>query len=220
MNVAVSDTGVSIGARTRRCLASGDVLPEALLMRFAADPQAEVVPDVAAKLPGRGLWVRADTLSIAVAVEKNLFSRAAKTALRAPADLGKRAEERLVAQILGALGLARRAGALLLGFDAIERALRSGDAPAVIVQADEASPDGARKLQAAALSQGLAPYVLGALTGEELSLALGKANVIHAALKPGRIAERVIFDSGRLAGFRPQKTWIWTGFKGLAHAGR
>jgi len=126
--------------------------------------------------------------------------------------LASRTEARLVERMLDHLGLGRRAGALILGFDQVERALRGPAAPAVIIEAADAAPDGQRKLQAAARSAGVVPFVIGALSSAELSLALGRSNVVHAALKSGRIAERLVFDAGRLNGFRPLKPWVWAGF--------
>ena len=200
------------GSRERRCIVTGDVLPEARLLRFVLAPGGGVVPDVEAKLPGRGLWVRADRAIIAQAVSRRVFAKAAKAPAMAGADLPERAEARLVERMLAHLGLARRAGELILGFDQIEKALRGANPPAVIVEAAEAAPDGRRKLQAAAKAQAHVPFVIGALTNAELSLALGKANVVHAALKPGRIAERLVFEAARLGGFRPLKPWVWDGF--------
>ena len=203
------DGGLS-GSRLRRCIVTGDVLPEARLIRFVASPDGEIVPDVEAKLPGRGLWVRSDKDAVATAAKKQLFARAAKA--QAPADLAARAEARLVERMLALLGIARRAGELILGFDQVERALRGDRPPALIVEAAEASREGKRKLQAAALARGVAPFVIGALTNAELSLAVGRENVVHAALKSGRIAEGLIFDAGRLAGFRSLQPWVWGGY--------
>jgi hypothetical protein len=212
-NIAEPDEAMS-GSRTRRCIVTGDMLPEGRLLRFVVDPEGRVVPDVEAKLPGRGLWVRADKEAVAAAAKKQLFSRAAKAKAVASADLPNVAEARLVQRLLSHLGIARRSGELILGFDQVEHALRSETPPAVIVEAADASPEGGRKLRGAAVAQGVAPFVIGALTNEELSLAVGRANVVHAALKSGRIAERLIFDAGRLAGFRPLKSWVWPGFVG------
>jgi predicted RNA-binding protein YlxR (DUF448 family) len=202
-------------SRLRRCIATGDVLPEARLLRFVAGPDGAVLPDVEAKLPGRGLWVRAERAAIERAAAKGLFSRAAKAPLAADAGLAARAETRLVARILAQLGLARRAGDMILGFDQIEKALRGEGKerpPAILVEASEAAENGRRKLQAAALAQGCAPFVIGAFGIAELSLALGRENVVHAAVKAGRIAERLVSDAGRLAGFRPLGSWTWAGF--------
>jgi len=200
--------------RERRCIVTGDVLPEARLVRFVAGPDARVVPDVEAKLPGRGIWVRAERDAIAKAVAKNLFARAAKANVTADAALPTLVEERLIARAFGLLGLARRAGDLTLGHEQVEKALRSGKPPAVIVEASDASPDGTRKLRAAALANGIYPFVIGCFSAPELSLALGLPNVVHASLKSGRFAEGLIFEAERLAGFRPLKPWLWSGYEG------
>jgi len=202
--------------RSRRCIASGEILPEGRLLRFVADPQSRVVVDVEAKLPGRGFWVRSDRDDVARAVAKRLFSRAAKRSLYADENLPLESEARLAAHMLAKLGLARRAGELLLGFDTIKKALRSAKPPALIVEASDGAPDGTRKLQGAALAGGVTPFVVGCFSGAELSLALGRANVVHAALKSGRMAERLIFDAGRIAGFRPLKPWKWAGISSEA----
>jgi ribosomal protein L30E len=165
------------------------------------------------------LWVRAERSVIAQAAAKNLFAKAAKASVAAGEKLVERTEARLVERMLAHLGLARRAGELILGFDQVEKALRNPRPPAVIIEAAEAAPDGRRKLQAAARSQGRVPFVIGAFTNAELSLALGRENVVHAALKPGRIAERLIFEAARLSGFRPLRPWVWEGFSGGAGSG-
>jgi predicted RNA-binding protein YlxR (DUF448 family) len=202
------------GARERRCIVTGQILPEARLLRFVFAPDGEIVPDVEAKLPGRGIWVGADRKLLEQAIAKRLFAKAAKAQVRIDPGLVERAEARLVERILAHLGLARRAGELLLGFDQVEEALRGANPPPLIIEAAEAAADGRRKLQAAASVGGTVPFVIGALTNGELSLALGRANVVHAALKPGRIAERLIFEAMRLNGFRPLKSWVWEGFSG------
>jgi len=193
--------------RSRRCIVSGDILSEGRLLRFVADPDSKIVVDVKAKLPGRGLWVRSEREYVARAVTKRLFARAAKAPLHADDNLPSESEARLVAHMLAMLGLARRAGEILLGFDTIDKALRGGKPPALIVEASDGAPDGTRKLQAAALKGGTTPFVIGCFSSGELSLALGRTNVVHAALKSGRMAEQLIFDAGRIAGFRPLKPW-------------
>ncbi len=202
------------GVRERRCIVTGEVLPEAKLLRFVLAPDGNIVPDVEAKLPGRGMWVRAEREAIAAAVKKGLFARAARTSVGADAGLAARCEARLAERMLALLGLARRAGEMVLGFDSVEKALRDANPPPLIVEAAEAAPDGRRKLQAAARAKAHVPFVIGQLGNAELSLALGKANVVHAALKSGRIAERLIFEAERLNGFRPLKPWVWDGFSG------
>ncbi|HET7084037.1 MAG TPA: RNA-binding protein [Rhizomicrobium sp.] len=191
------------GARERRDIVSGEILPDNRLLRFVADPDGQVVPDAAAKLPGRGLWVEACRDAVNKAVEKKLFSRAAKAQVSAAADLAVRAEKALVARMLGDLGIARRSGALVLGFDNVLRALEGPKPPKVLIEAFDGSADGKRKLYAAAHRLELNCVVIESLTSAELGLALGRENVIHAAVQPGGLAERLIFDAERLFGFRP-----------------
>ena len=192
--------------RSRRCIVTGEVLPEEKLVRFVADPQGNIVPDVAATLPGRGIWVSADRALLAKAVAKNLFARAAKANVTAGADLGERTERQLVLRMQGDLGLARRSGALVMGFDNVARALDGRIAPKLLIEAADGAADGRRKLFALGHARGLELATMDCLSCAELGLALGRENVIHAAVQPGGLSERLIFDAARLKGFRPQTT--------------
>src|SRR5689334_4365343 len=191
------------GSRERRDIVSGTIMPDSRLLRFVAGPDGNVVPDVAAKLPGRGLWVEASRNAVNKAVEKKLFARAAKAQVTADADLAARAEKALVTRMLGDLGIARRSGALVLGFDNVLRTLEGPKPPKVLIEAFDGAPDGKRKLYAAAHRLELDCVVIECLTSAELGLALGRENVIHAAVQPGGFAERLTFDAERLSGFRP-----------------
>jgi predicted RNA-binding protein YlxR (DUF448 family) len=177
-------------------------MPDNRLIRFVADPDGHVVPDAGAKLPGRGLWVEASRDAVNTAVEKKLFSRAAKAQVTAGTDLAARAEKALVTRMLGDLGIARRSGALVLGFDNVLRALMGPKPPKVLIEAFDGAADGKRKLYAAAHRLELQCVVIESLTSAELGLALGRENVIHAAVQPGGLAERLTFDAERLSGFR------------------
>src|SRR4051812_8580478 len=121
--------------RERRDIVTGEIMPEHRLIRFVAGPDGQIVPDVAAKLPGRGLWVEASRKAIAAAVEKKLFARAAKANVSAANDLRERTEKALVTRMLGDLGLARRSGALVLGFDNVLRALDGPNPPTLLIEA-------------------------------------------------------------------------------------
>jgi predicted RNA-binding protein YlxR (DUF448 family) len=197
-------------ARERRDIVSGEVMPDARLIRFVAAPDGTVVPDVAAKLPGRGLWVAATQKAVATAVEKKLFGKAAKANVAAASDLPARAEAALAQRMIGDLGLARRSGALVLGFDNVLRALEGPKPPKVLIEAFDGSKDGKRKLYAASHRLELDCVVIETLTSAELGLALGRENVIHAAVQPGGLAERLIFDAQRLSGFRARNDSLRT----------
>ena len=161
------------------------------------------MPDLAAKLPGRGIWVRADRSILERALAKNLFAKAAKTNLRVPAELAVTVEALLVKRMQDHLGLARRSGVLIFGFDNVTRALEPRRKLTVLVEARDGAEDGRRKVLAAARALNLHPQIIGCLTAEELSMALGRENVIHAALFPGPLADRLALDAERLGGFRP-----------------
>ena len=200
--------------RHRRCIVTGEVLPEARLVRFVVDPEGTVVPDIEAKLPGRGYWATAEARVIERAAVRRVFAKAAGHPVSAPTDLAARTEAGLTRRMLSWLGIAQRSADLILGFDRVERQMRGPEPPPVIVEAREVSEHGRRKLQAAARASGYIPFAFAPFSGAELSLSLGRENVVHAAVKPGRIAERLIFEAARLKGFRLLNPWVWEGFSG------
>ena len=136
------------GRRERRDIVSGEVMDEARLIRFVAGPDGPVAPDLARKLPGRGLWVAADRASVETAAKKGLFARAAKAKLSAPADLADQVEALLKRRLLSGLGLARKAGELTSGFEKVLAAIAAGKA-AWLIEASDGAADGRRKLLAA-----------------------------------------------------------------------
>lgn len=189
-------------ARERRDIVSGEVMDEARLVRFVAGPGGLVAPDLARRLPGRGLWVAANRASVDRAARKSLFARAAKASLAAAPDLADQVEALLMRRLLSALGLARKAGALTFGFEKVLATLAAGKV-AFLVEAVDGAADGRRKMSSAARRSPRPPPLLGLFSGAELSLALGAENVIHIAFLAGRGADRWTIDVQRLSGFRP-----------------
>jgi len=186
--IAVTERNVARrGHRTRMCAVTRAVLPESELIRFVASPHGALVPDIKAKLPGRGVWVRAELRMVAEAGKRNLFQRALKQPVHLPPDLTDQVAERLREAALGRLGLARKAGAAIAGFSQVETAIARGDLAGVLTASD-AAEDGERKVGQALRrrfgGESQLP-VLRLFTSEELSLALGRPNVIHAAVLPG-----------------------------------
>jgi len=179
------------------------------MIRFVAGPDGWVTPDLAGRLPGRGLWVAADRSSVETAARRGLFSRAARATLRADPDLADQVERLLLRRLLDGLGLARRAGELVFGFEKVLAAL-SGGRVAWLIEALDGSADGRRKILGAARKASPTPGLAGLWTGEELSLALGGENVIHSAFLAGRGSDRWTWDVQRLSGFRPlvPDSWI------------
>ena len=194
--------------RERQDLVTRQVLDESRLIRFVAGPDSTVYPDLARKLPGRGLWVAADRASVDAAVKKNMFARAAKAPLKPAADLSDMVEKLLAKRCLDQLGLARREGVLISGFEKSAAAIRGGKA-AWMLEASDGSPDGRNKLIALARHVSPAPKICGAFSADELSLALGLENAIHAVLLQGGRADRWTLEVQRLAGFRPLCPQSW-----------
>jgi len=183
----------------RRCIVTGRSWPRARLVRFVIGPDGTIVPDLAEKLPGRGLWVAASADALAAATGR-AFSRAARAAVRVPEDLGRRVEAGLAARCREALGIARRAGAVVSGFEKVRAALRAGKARLLIAAADGA-PDGRAKVRMLAPGLPLAT----ALTAAELGAALGREAVVHAAVTDAALAERIARECARLAGVRDRE---------------
>lgn len=192
--------------RERRDLVTHEVMDESRLIRFVAGPDGSVFPDLGRKLPGRGLWVAADRASVETAAKKNLFSRAAKTKLSASADLAAVVESQLFRRCLDQLGLARREGVLISGFEKSAASIRAGKA-AWVIEASDGASDGRGKILALARHQ--TTKVCGAFSADDLSLALGLENAIHAVLLHGGRADRWTTEVERLAGFRSLRPAAW-----------
>ena len=195
-------------ARERRDIVTGEVMAEDGLIRFVVGPGGVVTPDLARKLPGRGMWVAADRASVETAARKGLFSRSAKAKLVAQPDLADQVDLLLRRRVLDGLGLAKRAGNLISGFEKVAAALNAGRTAWVIEAADGAA-DGRRKILNVARKSPKTPKILGVYSNEELGLALGGENVIHTAFLAGRGTDQWTFDVHRLSGFRPLLPESW-----------
>lgn len=188
--------------RERRCIVSHESLTDAKLIRFALAPDGSVVPDVAAKLPGRGAWVRADRESVETAAKKQMFARAFKCEARASADLADQIESLLARRCLGQLGLMRRAGAIAFGATQVETAIR-GKPALMLIEAVDGAEEGREKLMSLHIGLwGGPPPAVGCFSASDLGVALGRERVIHACLLQERLALAWAADIGRLAGFR------------------
>jgi len=181
----------------RRCIASGDVLPKAALVRFVIGPEGEVVPDVAGRLPGRGIWVKAEAAALERAIKRNLFSRAARQPVKVPEGLAALTVRLVLERLSAHMALARKAGLALAGFEKVRGALDGGGVVALF-QAADGSPRQRSKLR---LDPEEGPSFT-CLTARELGLSFGRENVIHAALTAGGLSARVIEEAARLEGLR------------------
>ena len=195
-------------SRQRRDAVSGQVMPEARLLRFVASPTGEIVFDLARKLPGRGVWVAADRASLEQAVKRDAFSRSLKAKVKSSPALVGEVEARLQSKLLGGLGLARRAGELISGFEKTAAAVSAGRV-AWLVEASDGSADGRGKLLNLIRRSPRPPNVFAVFDSAALGLALGLENAIHTAFLAGRAADRWTEDVRRLEGFRPLQPPSW-----------
>ncbi len=187
------------GDGSRRCIASGASKPRDALLRFVIDPGGTVVPDLGEALPGRGHWVSAERAALVTACERGLFARAARRPVAVAPDLVDEVERQLEARALDLLGLARRAGALVTGFDQVRAALAERRV-AVLVEASDGARHGRARL--GALARDIP--VIAEFDGAALSRSVGRDNVVHAALSPGRLADRFVQESARFARVRQE----------------
>jgi predicted RNA-binding protein YlxR (DUF448 family) len=191
----------------RMCAVTRAVRPIDELIRFVVAPTGEVIADLKRKLPGRGLWVSASHKAVAEAVRRNHFGKGFKRDVRVAPTLPSDTENLLVRGAVEALAMAAKAGQVVAGFAKVESALKAHQAVALIHATDGAA-DGIRKLDAI-LKQNAdkaaeSPEfpVIGMLTSEQLDLALGRSNVIHAALLAGAAGKTFLSRSQFLVRYR------------------
>lgn len=190
----------SRGRLQRRDISSGETVSSDGLIRFVVSPEGMLTPDIAHKLPGRGLWIASERAALEIALKKNIFSRAAKRQVKADPNLIPLVHDLLRRRCLDLLGLARREGGIVNGFEKALAAVKSGKA-GWIIEASDGSEDGRKRILYAGSQQTPSPNVCGSFSNAELSLALGTENAIHVALLSGRRVQRWSLEMKRLSGF-------------------
>jgi uncharacterized protein len=167
------------------------------LLRFVVGPDGMIVPDVDARLPGRGLWLLPRRDIVERALMKRVFARAARRPVVAPAELADRCEASLARRCCDALGLARRAGLAVAGYERVNEAVRRGNA-ALLLLARDGAETGRRRMVAGAPGAAVA----NVLDARELSGVFGRERVTFVAVGPGSLCSRLQAELQRLAGFR------------------
>jgi uncharacterized protein len=200
------DSGPRRGApgTERFCAVAGKVKPASAMIRFVLGPDGKPVPDLRRRLPGRGVWITATREALAQAVKRKVFARAFKRDVGPVADLVAATEQLLERAALDALAVAHKAGKVAIGFARVERVL-AGDPVVGLIDAAGAAPDGSRKLAATArrrFGEGAELPLVAAFTSAQLDLALGRSNVVHAALLAGPESETFLARLKRLDYFR------------------
>ena len=215
--LALADPDLDDGPRTgksatvRMCAVSREQRPIDELIRFVVSPAGEVVPDIKRKLPGRGLWLTASRQTVAEAVRRHQFAKGFKRDVRVAPTLAADTEILLCRSAVEALAIAAKAGQVVSGFAKVEAALRNhpnGGPIAVLIHAADGAQDGIRKLDAVARQNAgnraeTSEFpVIAALTSAELDLALGRSNVVHAALLAGPASNTFLSRSQILVRYR------------------
>ncbi len=189
----------------RQCALTRSERPTGELIRFVAGPGDAIYPDLSRKLPGRGVWITADRASIAAAIKSRAFARSLKRKVEVPEDLPELVERQLTQRAIEALALANKAGLVICGFDKINTLLER-DRVAALSHGADAARDGCdkldRKYRAIAAEHGYKPVIINILTIDEMGLAMGRSNVVHAALIPGGAAKNFIGRAEKLARYR------------------
>ncbi len=188
----------------RTCVATRAVLPVEQLIRFVPDPDGRLTPDIRGRLPGRGVWVTGTRAALDEAIRRKAFARSLKTSVVLPADLADQVEALLAADARQSFAMANKAGLVVSGFGKVETAIGRGHVTALVVASD-GGEDGRRKiLQAVKRVHGSADAipVISVFASNELDLALGRENAIHAALLAGPAGDAFVKRCRRLEIFR------------------
>jgi uncharacterized protein len=184
----------------RKCIVTGEERPKSELIRFVVGPDFTVVPDLEERLPGRGLWLSADRSVVNTAAGKRFFAKAARQKVDVPGDLADRVEVLLAGRVMNLIGLARRAGNVISGYEKV-RAFQKEGRKGVLLAASDGARGGRDKLLSASPDR----TGLDALSSSELGHALGREQVVHAIVTPGALAEQIRREMERLKGFRAKQ---------------
>lgn len=200
----IGGDGVDL-ASERRCAVTRAHLEPDDLIRFVRSPTNEVVPDLERRLPGRGAWLTCSRDIVKKAIASKAFAQSFKAQVNVPADLAERIETLMRRRLSATLALANKAGLVIAGFQQVDAALDQGQV-AAILHAAEAAPDGRgkidRKFKAIQASKGREAPIVEVLTVAEMSLAMGRPSVVHAALTPGGLTARFLSEAERMLRYR------------------
>lgn len=196
------------GGPIRQCAVTRERLPQDALLRFVRSPDGVAVPDVSGKLPGRGIWITARREIVEKAAKTGAFSRGFKADTRPIENLLSEVERQLTQRCIGLIGMAKKGGQAVIGFDQVRAYIRK-DMPGWLLEASDGAEDGRNKVHFLAKAIYEDVKVAGALSSAELGMAFGREHVIHALLAPGQLSEAFGVAYGRLLGFRPAPETGW-----------
>jgi len=184
------------------------------MLRFALGPDGSVVPDIRRKLPGRGVWTELSFKAVSRAAAKQAFSRAFRTKAAASASLAETVDALLERDALQSLSIAMKAGLIVAGAFKVDAAIEAGVVVALIQASDGAADGAAKRLHALRGKLGPGANAIACVnifSSRQLDLALGRPNVVHAALKPGAASSAFLARADRLRRYRDGEGAMATG---------
>lgn len=183
----------------RRCLVNRTQGRREEMLRFVAAPDGTLVFDPGATLPGRGLWLSADGDVIELAVKRGAFPRAARAPLKVPQDLRGQVETALTRRLADYLGLARRSGAAISGFEKAREWLQAGKGGVIVQAADGSAEERAR------FAGGRTIPRVAVLSAAALGRIFGREHTVHVVVAPGRLAQMIEIEARRLLGVAKER---------------
>lgn len=186
----------------RTCVVTGETGSPETMLRFALSPDGAVTPDIRRKLPGRGVWTRLDAAVVARAAKG--FARGFRRPVRVNPDLAREVDALLESDALQFLALVNKSGLVVAGAAKVEASVRSGRAVALL-HAREGADDGVDKLDRLAYGLGRSVATINLFDSAQLNLALGRPNVIHAAVNAGPASAAFLAKIARLNAYRAGK---------------
>jgi predicted RNA-binding protein YlxR (DUF448 family) len=187
--------GASSDPGMRRCIVTRSKKPREELLRFVVDPEGRVTPDVAMRLPGRGVWVLPKRDALAKAVKTGRFKSAFKADVSTPDDLVEMTTRLLDRRIGELLGLARAAGQLAVGWEQSREFSRKRPVGLVVVASDAAEAS-RRRLE----RMGDGAPVFARMDAEALGAAMGRERVVNALVSKGKFADMLAREAARRDG--------------------
>ncbi|MCK5296279.1 MAG: RNA-binding protein [Alphaproteobacteria bacterium] len=187
------DVSKSVSESCRKCIVTGRILPKEEMIRFAVGPDNQMVPDIENRLPGRGFWLSSERNVLEKDSMATFFSKAVRKKVSVPDNFIDTLEKLLVNRCVNLLGLACKAGLVVSGFEKVREAVKGNRAETLFTASDGAD-NGRKKLKNLASDK----KVIETLSVDELTIGLGRDNIVHVAVAKGRLAETLIRETARL----------------------
>jgi len=178
----------------RRCIVTRESGPKEAMLRFVLGPDRDVVPDLAGKLPGRGMWLSARADVLERAIKRGAFAKAARGTVHLPPDLAARIEDGLLGRIRDLVGFARRSGQAVCGRESVREWLQAGKAGLLVEASDGSAAERSRLVGSREMP------VVAPLPADVLGSVFARDHAVHVAIAPGRLAKAIATEAARLAG--------------------